>query len=233
MTAKVKGLSDLNRVMKRVEWWGKSEGEKLIRYTANAFITSATVATKPTGKGKISGNALPAKNRIRKKVVIGVAKQRSMGKTFIYNHYNGKIERYNKFIPTKRLKREGFKRITTFYEAINTKNGKMYYVPLPPNHSAKNNKQRLIPNAGVTKAGWLAGRSKLGLKGEKGLRTNTSRVNYSKQHRGTDPYILMVNKVKWINKVSPNSARIGLSKATKQLERVFLPKSEWEFKKIK
>jgi len=226
-------LRDLRRTLKKVEFYGKSQGEKLIRYTANAFITSATVATNPVGKGKISGNSLPKPNRVRKKVTIGTNKQKSMGKTFIYNHYNGKIERYNKFVPTKRLKREGFERIVTFYEAINRKTGKKYYEPLAPGFSTNNNMARLIPNAGVTKAGWLAARGWLNLNGEKGLRTNTNRVNYSVQRKGIDPYILIVNKVKWIRKVSPNSARIGIANANKQLERIFIPKAEWEFKKIR
>ena len=69
--------------------------------------------------------------------------------------------------------------------------------------------------------------------GEKGIRDISPKVNTTKRKRGWNPFIFIMNNIKWIRKVSPMSAQVGIRNATKVLEQRFLPKAEWEFKKIK
>ncbi len=225
-------LRELDKVMKKVEWWGKREGENLVKEASNKFITSATVATAPTGRGKISGSSLPKKSRERPVVTIGTAKQKASRRNVYFNLKTGNILTIKKSFTPKHADKKGFVRITKFFEAINRKNGTKYYIPISPAEDKKTSKARLIPKAGATKAGWLAARAKLNAKGESGLRGVSSKVNTTRFKKGIDAFILMINNIKWLTKVSPNSARIGLDKATRALEQQFLPEAERRVKRI-
>ncbi len=227
-----KQLRELERTFKKIEWWGRLEGEELVRQASNKFITSATVATKPVGRGKISGKSLPKKSRERKVVTIGRSKQKSAQRNVYFNLKTANIFTIKKSFTPMQADRRGFVRITKFFEAINRKTGKFYYIPISPAEDKRSSKKRFIPNAGATKAGWLAARSKLNARGEKGLRGISKRVNTTKFKKGVDAFVEMTNNIRWITRVSPNSARIGLDKATRALEQQFLPKSEQKFKRL-
>jgi hypothetical protein len=221
-------LKDLFTVMKNIEDNGKLIGNDLVFQTSNKFITSATVATKPGSRGSISGTKLPAKSRIRRIVTIGAGKQKSSNKNYYFDFKTGKIRVWRKSITPRMQEKMNIVRITKFIEAINRKTGKFYYIPLKPHEvdGAKSDKRARIPKAGSAKAGWLAARRKLNAKGERDIRDISPNVNKTVRQKGTDPYIFMQNNVRYITRISPNSARIGLSKAARAMEQQFLPKAE-------
>jgi len=220
-------LSDLRGAMKRVEKKMRVIGFDLIKATANKFITSATVATKPGSKGKISGNSLPAKARLRPIVTLTKKTQKQKGKFYYYNTKDNNIRVLSQYITPKKADKQGLFQITKFFEAISRKTGKPYYIPIKPGDDRNSSKKRRIPKAGAGKAGWLGHRKNIDGKGSTGMRGISSKVAKTNvQKKITDPFIEMINNVRYISKIAPNSARIGLQKAGRALEQQYLPKAE-------
>ncbi|MCP4103871.1 MAG: hypothetical protein GY750_21000 [Lentisphaerae bacterium] len=219
-------LNELFTAMKNVENTGKVIGNDLVFQTSNKFITSATVATKPGKKGYISGNGLPVKSKQRPIRTIGKAKQTSARKNVYFNLKTGKILTIKKSFTPKMADKLGFVRITKFYEAIKRSNGSKYYIPISPAEDSKTSKKRRIPKAGSAKAGWLGARAKLNAKGEKSIKGISRKVNTTKRVKGWNPSILMMNNVNYASKTSPNSARLGLARATRAMEQQYLPKAD-------
>lgn len=218
-------LANLFSAMNRIEKKGKLVGFDLIKKTANKFITSAVVATKPGRKGSISGNNLPKKGRFRKIVTMGQKKQGETGKYFYYILKSGKIFGAKKRFTPKQADLRGLVIVTKFIEAIARKTGKTYYIPIKPTKEPSNDNRRIIPKAGAAKAGWLGARRKLNI-GSENMRDISNKVNTTTVMKGWNPFIKMTNNVDYITKIAPNSARIGLQKAARAMEQQFLPKAE-------
>jgi len=220
-------MSELFDAMKSVENTGRLIGSDLVFQTSNKFITSATVATKPGGKGKISGTSLPKKNRIRKVITVGASRQKASRKNVYFDNRTGKIRTLKHSFTPKKAKERELIRITKFFQAIKRKDGTPYLIPIKPGEDKNTSKNRFIPKAGSAKAGWLAARQKLNAKGEKSINRISPKVNTMRRDKNwTNPSIFMQNNVGYVTKVSPNSARIGLAKAARAMEQQYLPKAD-------
>lgn len=219
----------LQRVLKRIEKTGKKSMFEAIRQTAIFFTQSASKATKPGTKANPSEMA--QKHKLRKVITISSRKQKTAGINHYYNMATKKFFVSKSYLTPSRLKAKGWMRVTKFLDAINRKTGKRILLPHNPTKGKPSKKDRRIPKAGAGKAGWIGSRNKLlGKNGKVGdISKNVSALKVRKT--GDNPFIQMINNVDYVAKTSPESARIGLKKATNRLRRVSFPRVKKDIEK--
>jgi len=220
-------LNNLYGAMKRVEKKMRVVGFDLIKETSVLFAISASKAT-PKGRNSLLAGAdkLPAKAKFRKVVRMSQKAQNNRGKFFYINTHTNKIVSSTKVFKLKERRRRNLEPITKFLEAYDTRSGKPYYIPLKPHQDETDVKYGKIPKAGSGKFGWIRALAKLKNKsvntGDISNRVNATRI----VKKSENPFIKMTNNVKYISKIAPSSAKIGIQKASRALEQKFLPKAE-------
>lgn len=230
MSVDQKQLNKLIRVMNKIEAKGKNSIFETIKQTARFFTTSAAKETRPGTKSNPKDMA--QKHRLRKVVTISSRKQVQSGLNHYYSLSNKKhfVSKVN-YTPSK-ARKMGIMRVTKFLDAIHRKTGKRLLLPFNPTKGKPSKKDRKIPKAGSAKAGWLSSKNRLDGKSGK-VGDISAKVGSTKiRKRGFNPFIKMTNNVHYVSKSSPNSARIGLRKATNRLRRFHFPKLDKKIQKV-
>lgn len=229
MSVDEKQLAKLVRLMNKISKEGERSIFGVVKQTSILFTESAAKATKPGTKQRPSEMA--QKHRFRKVVTISGRKQKQSGLNHYYSlsnkkHFVSKIS----YTPSK-AKKIGLMRVTKFLDAIHRKTGKRLLIPFNPTKGKPSKDDRKIPKAGAAKAGWLSSKNRItgksGKVGDISAKVGSTKI----KKRGLNPFIKMVNNVHYVSKSSPNSARIGLRKATNRLRKIELPKLDKKLQK--
>jgi hypothetical protein len=222
MSVDQKQLNRLVRLINKIEKTGQNSIFETIKQTSIFFAESASKETAPGKKQK--PREMAQKHKFRKVVTISARKQKQSGLNHYFNLSTKKHFVSKAYYTPSRAQKMGLVRATKFLDAINRKTGKRMLLAHNPTKGKPSKRDRRIPFAGAGKWGWLS--SKMKLNGKSGKTGNiSSKVGVVKVRKsGKNPFIKMINNVKYVSKTSPNSARIGLRKATNRLRRVYFPK---------
>lgn len=177
---------------------------------ATVYAVQSTVkATKPGTTGKVSNMADKYRYRPIEQI------NNSVDGFYWYINMSGKVFKNEKDFGQKAM-RKGLNRITGFYKYWNKKTNSWGYFPATAGKATgynKSSKKGRIPNAGAGKAGWLGSYPSIGLPSEVNGKLTVVQINKS----DTEASIAINNLVDYIEKTSPDSARIGLQKAENKL----------------
>jgi hypothetical protein len=193
----------------------------LVKQSAITAIQSAAKATKPGDSASVKSLAM--KYKLRPLFAI----QSVLGGKQMYQMPNGKTFQTENVISKKTQQAKGLRQIKKAFQAWSKKLNRWSFIPYLGSKAGKYDadaKGGRIPGYGAAKAGWLKALSVFGkpenLDGN--LRRPVSKV--SAQLTGKNPFAVIQNLVAYISKTAPESARIGVEKATNRLEKVLIPK---------
>ena len=195
----------------------------LVKQSAITAIQSAAVATKPGTQANTKSLAQKFKYR----PIVGMKAMFSKGQYFYKSIDTGKTFTSDNFISEPTLIKKHLRIVKYAFKAWSKKQNKWSFIPYfgtkssGYDPSAKGGK---IPGYGAAKSGWLKA---LGLFGkaentDNNVKGQVSKVNMNLS--GKNPFASITNLVNYISKIAPDSARIGIQKATNRLEKVLLPK---------
>ena len=187
--------------------------ESLIKQTAIFAVQSAVKATGPGKSGKVS--KLPKKFKFRPLVKI----PETSG--YFYTQDGENIFRTSQPInvKAKRNKDRGIKRITKGIKMWNKKTKGFTYLPYIGAKRDESDRRFKIPFAGSAKVGWLKSLNKLDKKPVDIGENKRSSKRFGRVTRRPG-LIEIVNLVSYAAKISPQSARIGLAKASRRLDKI-------------
>ena len=215
---------DLNRLNKLLTFTAEHTSRNmgsLVKQSAITAIQSAAKATKPGDAASVKSLAL--KYKLRPLFPI----QSVLGGKQMYQMSNGKTFQTENVISKKSQQAKGLKQIKKAFQSWSKKQNRWSFIPYLGEKNGKYDagaKGGRIPGYGAAKAGWLKALSAFGkpenLDGN--LKRPVSKV--SAQLTGKNPFALIQNLVAYISKTAPESARIGIEKATNRLEKVLIPK---------
>ena len=195
----------------------------LVKQSAITAIQSAAVATKPGTQASTKGLAQKFKYR----PIVGMKAMFAKGSYMYKSIDTDKIFVSDNFISEPTLIKRHLRLIKFAFKAWSKKANKWSFIPYFGSKtsgfdpSAKGGK---IPGYGAAKSGWLKALRFFG-KPENtadNVKGQVSSVNMNLT--GKNPFASITNLVDYVSKIAPDSARIGIQKATNRLEHVLLPK---------
>lgn len=220
--------TDLNRLNKLLEFTAKHTSRNmgsLVKQSAITAIQSAAKATKPGEQASVKSLAMKYKLRPL------FAVQSVLGGKQMYQLPNGKTFQTENVISKNTQQKKGLRQIKRAFQAWSKKENRWSFIPYLGVKGGKYDadaKGGKIPGYGAAKAGWLKALGSFGkpenLDGN--LKKPVSKVET--QLSGKNPFALIQNLVAYISKTAPQSAQIGIQKATNRLEKVLIPKLSQE-----
>lgn len=217
-------VEKLSKLFIRAEKYVVKDAEHLIRQTMGMAITSAAIATKPRKKksakdGRRRGGKLTNKQKYRPLVKL----PESMGNWY-YQEGKYKPFKVKRKLTRSEMKKGNLVRITKAIKMWNRRGGGWKFLPYPGSKFSKKDRRFRIPAAGLAKEGWYRAAAAFDKKFTyESLRRNKNLHGIYVLTQGF-MFMQVVNKVKYISKSSPASARYGLNKARKRMEKVWMPK---------
>lgn len=202
--------------------------EELLPETAYWAIVGATKATGPGDRSRVS--KLQRKYKLRpvvsKKVFAGKRLYTREGLAYAFE--------IKKALSAESMQKHGLRRITKAVKKWSKKEKAFVFPPYLKEKTDKSDKELKIPHAGAAKYGWLANLKSLGLKTsgtDPGtLEGEIRRPAYANQRKYglTESFIIMDNLIDYISTISPQSAEIGMQKASHKMYGIYLKKLEEE-----
>jgi len=195
----------------------------LVKQSAITAIQSAAVATKPGTSA--STKSLAQKYKFRP--IVGMKSMHSKGQYLYQNIDTNKTFTTNNFISDKTLISKRLKIIKYAFKAWSKKLNSWSFIPYFGSKTSgfdQEVKGGKIPGYGAAKSGWLKA---LGMFGKPENTDNNVKGQVSKVDMnlsGKNPFASITNLVDYVSKIAPESARIGIQKATNRLEKVLIPK---------
>ena len=195
----------------------------LVKQSAITAIQSAAVATKPGTQANTKNLAQKFKYR----PIVGMKAMFSKGQYFYKNIDSNKTFTSDNFISEPTLIKKHLRLVKYAFKAWSKKANKWILIPYFGTKSSgydPETKGGKIPSYGAAKAGWLKA---LGFFGkpentDSNIKSQVTKVNMNLT--GKNPFAIITNLVEYASKINPESARIGIQKATNRLEKVLLPK---------
>lgn len=195
----------------------------LVKQSAITALQSAAVATQP-------GTSASTKNLAQKfkyRPIVGMKSMHSIGQYFYKSIDTGKTFTSDNFISEPTLIKKHLRIVKYAFKAWSKKAKKWTFIPYFGTKSsgydpeAKGGK---IPSYGAAKVGWLKALRFFGKpeNTDNNVKGRVSSVNMNLT--GKNPFASIKNLVDYVSKIAPESARIGIQKATNRLEHVLLPK---------
>ena len=216
-------VAKLNKLFADMEKYTKKKADDLIQQTMLFAIKSAANATNPRSTQNPEGNFRKLKLGNKYLLRPMVALPQSMGFWYYQLGVFKPFKVPRKLKPTE-LRAKNLKRITKAVKMWNRDGGGWKYLPYPGTKRSKADKRFKIPHAGLAKAAWYRAAAGLDQK------FKYQDLKRNKKVRGINsitkrPLLMVaVNKVRYAGKTSPGAARYGLSKATRKMEAIYLPK---------
>ena len=208
----IKKISDILEHTSKVL---NKDKEKLIKQAGIFAVQSAVKLTEPGRTAKVS--KLPKKFKFRPLVRI----PDNFG--FYYTSGNGKIFKKKTALTRSELRKGGIKRVYKGIKMWSNRRKGFTYVPYLGTKRDESDKRFKIPYAGAAKVGWLKSYQQLSKKSVD-VGQNKAGKRYSRVTRS--PGLLeIVNLVSYASKTSPEAARIGVRKARKRMEKIWLPRA--------
>lgn len=212
ITAEV-SQSDLERLaqlFRQVESTVHRETPALIRQSIIFALQSATKATKPGTRSKLS--TLEKKYRFRPLV--------PLSGNFYHDPATGNVFDAGRQLSRGEVAKRGLKKVTKGIKIWDRKANRFIVRPYAGTKVDTSDPLFKIPNAGAAKAGWLMAYRRLSGKAADlgGIRANLAAVKIS------SVMAEVVNKVRYVSTISPDSAAAGVAAARARMEKIYIPK---------
>jgi len=195
----------------------------LVKQSAITALQSAAVATKPGTTASVKSLAQKYKFR----PIVGMKSMHSKGQYFYQNIDTNKTFTTNNFISEQTLISKHLRIIKYAFKAWSKKLNSWNLIPYfgtktsGYDTTAKGGK---IPGYGAAKSGWLKALGIFGKPDNSGGNVKSEVTKVDMNLSGKNPFASITNLVEYVSKIAPESARIGIAKATNRLEKVLIPK---------
>lgn len=212
----------LNRMFTDVIRYTNTSVDKVIWQTMRLSLQSAAIATKPRkskGKDGRRRGGLTDKHRFRPLEVM----PSSMGYWYVREDGTGKPFEIKKKLNKKELQRKKLKPVKKGVKVYSKKKRGFTWVP----YNGKRDKSKKIfkiPAAGLAKDGWLRSMRHFDEKKRTSDSDTNKRIKPIHLAASGELSALAINLVRYASKTSPASARYGLNKGRRRMEKVWLPK---------
>jgi hypothetical protein len=219
-------LSRLNRLLDFTAQHTTRNMGSLVKQSALTAIQSAAKATAPGNSASIK--ALPLRFKLRP--LFPIYNVLPAGEKMWAGANNKTFSTSHKFSTKERVKKN-IRLITKAFQFWDKKKKQWSFIPYLGSAAGKydpNDKRGRIPGYAAAKAGWLKALAKFGKPDNTDDNLKRPVCDVQSQTTGPNPFAIITNLVDYIAKIAPNSAKIGVEKATNRLEKVLLPKLSQE-----